>query len=185
MDQTTLFDATQLQTEEDLIACALPILRRRVSAHWGDPEWVRAGKKKGFSALYFLNEGNLIARVRAGAKTKRLEIRGSYWKLIPKDVPSSLHYVKIKNKDGLPDEHLDYCYILLDEGWHEGIEKMLEAIIDRIFETLPCDFACCSSYAACSDAMRCLHPGDRFYLDCSYRKKLFSGGSFFGQSATN
>lgn len=184
MEQATLFALESSGTAEDLAAHILPLLEERVIAHWGDPTWIRTAEKKGFISLYFLNEGNLIARIRMGKKSKRIEIRGSYWRLIPEALPSCLHYVKIRNKDGEQDEHLDYCYIYLDDGWREEMGTMLQSVIDSIFSALPCDYSCCSSYNACSDAMRCLHPGELDYLSCSYRKKLFSGISFFGHAPT-
>ena len=55
----------------------------------------------------------------------------------------------------------------------------------EIFRSLTTEqFACCNDFNSCSDAKRCLHPEDRFYNGCYYRKHLEAGRIFYGVNKT-
>ncbi len=43
-------------------------------------------------------------------------------------------------------------------------------------------FACCHDFMGCSDAKQCLHPDDRFFNGCEYRKNLEAGRIFYGKN---
>lgn len=50
----------------------------------------------------------------------------------------------------------------------------------QIFRNLITDtFACCNDYKLCSNVDHCIHPEDRFYNGCIYRKNLESGLNFY------
>lgn len=40
-------------------------------------------------------------------------------------------------------------------------------------------FACCNDFKRCSEAGGCLHPEDRFYNGCFYRRNLEAGRNFY------
>lgn len=45
-------------------------------------------------------------------------------------------------------------------------------------------FSCCSSYEACSDAMKCIKTDPMFYARCHYRQNLLAGKIFYGKNKT-
>ncbi len=52
-----------------------------------------------------------------------------------------------------------------------------------IFRNLTTDtFGCCNDFERCSDALQCLHPENRFYNGCMYRKNLEAGKVFYGKN---
>ena len=42
-------------------------------------------------------------------------------------------------------------------------------------------FGCCNDFMRCSDAGECIHPDDRFYNGCGYRRNLEAGKIFYGE----
>ena len=58
--------------------------------------------------------------------------------------------------------------------------KDLCALKHEIFRnTITEVFACCNDFKRCSAAGSCLHPDDRFYNGCYYRKNLEAGINFY------
>lgn len=52
-----------------------------------------------------------------------------------------------------------------------------------VFRNLITDtFACCNDFERCSDTLKCLHPENRFYNGCMYRKNLEAGKIFYGKN---
>lgn len=62
--------------------------------------------------------------------------------------------------------------------WLPSLRKAAQAAIEQI----PKDFSCCSHYAECSDAKRCIHPDKNFALGCFYRKQMVRGKIFYGEN---
>ena len=61
--------------------------------------------------------------------------------------------------------------------------EMLKNMKRVIFRNLITDtFACCNDFERCSNALKCLHPENRFYNGCMYRKNLESGKIFYGKN---
>lgn len=61
--------------------------------------------------------------------------------------------------------------------------KKLKETKQYIFRNLITDtFACCNDFERCSDALKCIHPENRFYNGCLYRKNLEAGKIFYGKN---
>ncbi len=61
--------------------------------------------------------------------------------------------------------------------------KKLKETKQYIFRNLITDtFACCNDFERCSDALKCIHPENRFYNGCMYRKNLEAGKVFYGKN---
>lgn len=59
--------------------------------------------------------------------------------------------------------------------------RLLKDLKRSIFRnTITEEFGCCNDFIRCSDAKACLHPEDRFYNGCGYRKNLEAGRIFYG-----
>lgn len=84
------------------------------------------------------------------------------------------------------------------EGTSSGAVRVPAADLDEVLALAPAlsaafeqalseqggeAFGCCSRFAACSDARRCLHPDVLTSLACSYRKNLEEGRIFYGDNA--
>ena len=64
-----------------------------------------------------------------------------------------------------------------------GALSRLKETKRRIFRaTVTEEFACCNDFIKCSDAKACIHPEDRFYNGCYYRKNLEAGRIFYGKN---
>ena len=61
--------------------------------------------------------------------------------------------------------------------------KGLKETKREIFRNLTVEeFGCCNDFERCSDALKCLHPENRFYNGCLYRKNLEAGKVFYGKN---
>lgn len=71
----------------------------------------------------------------------------------------------------------------LDGLTADQISEVVSALLDfkhSVFRSLITEtFACCNDFRRCSAARQCLHPEDRFYNGCYYRKNLEAGKIFF------
>lgn len=65
----------------------------------------------------------------------------------------------------------------------DQVDEVVSALLNfkhRTFRALVTEtFACCNDFRRCSAARQCLHPEDRFYNGCYYRKNLESGKIFY------
>lgn len=65
----------------------------------------------------------------------------------------------------------------------QQVAEVVSALLDfkhRTFRALVTEtFACCNDFRRCSAAGQCIHPEDRFYNGCYYRKNLESGKIFY------
>ena len=121
------------------------------------------------SSIYFLNSSTVFFQVRLRKKTRYMLIREEYEKI----VPAGTVITKTKTNEGMiriamktPEDILRYIPVL---------RAVLTDTI-RKYRT----FDCCSRYAACSDAKKCIHPDAKFALGCQYKKNLMSGKIFYG-----
>lgn len=68
------------------------------------------------------------------------------------------------------------------------IEDTFAELKDRkryIFRNLVEDtFACCNDFKKCSAVDKCIHPEDRFYNGCLYRRNLEAGRNFYKEENT-
>lgn len=82
------------------------------------------------------------------------------------------------------------CDDLLDDKFYVVHADQLGALADalrvykqQVFRTIITDtFACCSKFVDCSDARACLHPHERTFNGCYYRKNLENGIIFYGKN---
>lgn len=75
--------------------------------------------------------------------------------------------------------------IKLDLNTHPRTDTVTDLVgqaARTAIERIPKAFSCCSHYAECSDAMRCVHPDKDFALGCFYRKQMARGKVFYGKN---
>ncbi len=174
MNQQSMFDVMDYAPEEEKIFQLLrPVLEKRVKEHWMNARRLifslRDQRGSQCSAIYLFNENNLLVRICC---------RKRRWMELPRNnafsernLPLGIDYI------GKPGS---YIRIPLEEQWRDEYTEIILAALDGEFEAYPCDFSCCSSFRECSDARRCVHVDDLFYLGCSYRKSLYNGTVFWG-----
>lgn len=177
MDQESLFDTTEYAPEEEAIFDRLrPILGQRMAEHWMSADRLlfslRDPEASQFSAVYIFSENNLLFRLCCRKKQRWMEL------------PKNNSFSEKNLPDGMPYKISagNYIRIPLENEWKDEYTAVLLSALDGEFESYPCDFSCCSSYLECSNDRRCLHPDDVFYMNCSYRKRLYKGIVFFGEN---
>lgn len=63
------------------------------------------------------------------------------------------------------------------------VQQMLRDLLQECFNRQNVGaFGCCNDHVRCSDAGRCLHAEDKFYLGCMYRRNLEAGRIFYGRN---
>lgn len=116
--------------------------------------------------------GKVVFRIRINSKTQCLDteeelalgftdkIKGAW------QTKNSAHFPLVTDAQYLPVV-VDLLKQLLDYCW-------------KLSRVEP--FGCCNDHVRCSDAGRCLHPTETFYLGCMYRKNLEEGRIFYGDN---
>lgn len=91
----------------------------------------------------------------------------------------------------LPLERKDYqtdaFYTLTEKDTDEETLVLIFQILRKekqnIFRNTVTEiFGCCNDFIKCSDQKQCIHPEDRFYNGCMYRKNLEAGRIFYGKN---
>ena len=76
-----------------------------------------------------------------------------------------------------------YSHDFLSEDQLRVMIKALRETKNSLFRQLiEEEFGCCNDFVKCSDAKACLHPHERFYNGCIYRKNLEEGRIFYGKN---
>lgn len=71
--------------------------------------------------------------------------------------------------------------LITDQDSIAVMHEMLRSLFRECFNRQNVEsFGCCNDHVRCSDARRCLHQEDKFYLGCIYRKNLEAGRIFYG-----
>ena len=126
------------------------------------------GKTDYWSITYF---GALIARIHFGKKVSYFAVDAAVKGQLEK---SGIRYDTTKSDQ-------DFVRILLREP--EDILPCLDVVVavtQRVLDSIPKEFDCCSRFQACSDARRCVQPDDALRIGCGYRKVMASGRIFYG-----
>lgn len=114
---------------------------------------------------------NYAVRGRKNAKYFSLTVKKSYIPFI--SIPDSFSTRSI-NSDA------NNTFIEFD-SWNDEARELVKSILKycvEIFE--PSDkFGCCSKYAECSKAKKCIHNNTFYAKACWYRKNLESGKIFY------
>ena len=85
--------------------------------------------------------------------------------------------LRIQQEDGKP-----LTFTSDSTDWFTLFQELKETK-HTIFRNLTTEsFGCCNDFLRCSDAQKCIHPDDRFYNGCMYRKNLEAGKVFYGKN---
>ena len=90
-----------------------------------------------------------------------------------------------KSKLRIPKENNASIVLTADSADSDIIDQIniLKETKRTIFRNLITEtFACCNDFNRCSDALKCLHPENRMYNGCMYRKNLEAGKVFYGKN---
>ncbi|MDR1852044.1 MAG: hypothetical protein LBR21_05255 [Propionibacteriaceae bacterium] len=71
----------------------------------------------------------------------------------------------------------------MDDPFYAWVREVIE-LRYRNYSSTGDAFGCCSLYAECSDARRCLHDNLLYSRKCQYRKNLEAGIVFYGDNAS-
>ena len=117
--------------------------------------------------------GSVAFSIRINSRTRCLE---SY-------SPVAISYVdRIPGASVAKDESVRFP-IATSKDVVPVIEEMVNAVYEFQRDELRGEpFGCCNDFVRCSDALKCLHVGDRDYAGCMYRKNLESGRIFYGKN---
>lgn len=151
---------------DKLKAAALETLEK----NWLPEEFLVSASKAQISSLYFLNQSNLIVRVKEKENRSFISVSEAVVALLP----SNVKYNKDKNRRGNIE-------IAIEDGCVTSIHLLaVQASLQNILDTIACDFGCCGKYEECSDAKQCIHSDKQASLSCYYRRNLLQGRIFYG-----
>lgn len=123
------------------------------------------------SSVYFLSPNKLFLQIRLRKKSRYLLIPESYASELPEDVVTK----GTKSEEGMVRVVLNGAEDIVT--YAPVLRKILQSITRGYHE-----FACCSRYEECSDALTCIHPNPKFALGCKYRQNLDLGKVFYGKN---
>lgn len=125
---------------------------------------------KNMTSVYFLKNA-IFFQIRLRKMSRYIAIDDEFEFFIPSEIDKE-KVKKIGGKIRLameePTDILEYVPIL---------RSVLNVVCSRYRE-----FACCSRYEQCSDEKRCIHPDNKFALDCMYRQNLQADRIFYGKN---
>ncbi len=76
-----------------------------------------------------------------------------------------------------------YSLPCLDQAQWRSLFAVFRQTKQAMFrELIDEKFGCCNDFLKCSDAKECIHPHDRFYNGCIYRRNLEEGRIFYGKN---
>lgn len=151
---------------DNLKAAALETLEK----NWLPGEFLVSSSKAQSSSLYFLNQTNLIVRVKAKDDRSYISVSESIAALLSNEA----EYRKDKDRKGNIE-------IEIENGCVTPIHLLaVQAALQNILDAIACDFGCCGKYEECSDAKQCVHSDKQASLSCYYRHNLLQGRIFYG-----
>lgn len=158
---------------------AKPSTLEEVCLFWQNYIWDNDSDEDAFtwektsSGYSFSFYGRKVLELQNKAKGTTLAVRGRLKAVL---IPSFSFDKKNKNNfyplPQLNQQQMSRLVQLL-------IEEKEAAFRDSATES----FACCNDFIRCSDAKACIHPKDRFYINCAYRQNLEQGRIFYGKNA--
>lgn len=150
----------------NLKAAALETLEK----NWLPGEFLVSSSKAQSNSLFFLNQSNLIVRVKAKDDRSYISVSESIAALLPNEV----EHRKDKDRKGNIE-------IEIENGCVTPIHLLaVQASLQNILDSIVCDFGCCGRYEECSDAKQCVHSDKQTSLSCYYRRNLLQGRIFYG-----
>lgn len=136
------------------------------------PEFLSFQACTGYWSITYANA--LIARIHFGKKV-------SYFAVDTKTAQPLLEEAHIPYDIKASDR--DFVRIPLTEP--EDIKPaigVIQAVTQAVLDCIPKEFDCCSRFAQCSDAQKCIQPDDALRIGCGYRKIMASGKIFYGKN---
>lgn len=120
--------------------------------------------------------GEKIFNIRINSKTQCLDTEEEFI------FPYVSHITGAKLNDGGKKAYAQIP-LMTDEASVVIVHEMLRSLLQECFNRQTVEsFGCCNDHVRCSDARRCLHEDDKFYLGCIYRKNLEAGRIFYGKN---
>ena len=115
-----------------------------------------------------------VFNIRISSKTQCLDTETAFvFPYVSRIAGASLHTSDKKTYAQIP--------LVTDEQSVSAVNEMLRELFQDCFNRQNAvSFGCCNDHVRCSDARRCLHEDDKFYLGCIYRKNLEAGRIFYG-----
>lgn len=175
MNQTSLFEYpdVNLKNEQELVAYITQAMMDHMGGICGNRDIT---VKEGLTHTSIMLRGTTVCRVCSRA-TKRTAKR--YIAVYGTRLPESVQPLR------LPMQKADSGYVRLSIDNIECFSAALDAVLaalDDIVLQLPPLFSCCSYYASCSDARKCVNPAQEMALACSYCRKLAQGTIYYGKN---
>lgn len=136
----------------------------------GNDQDVTVNIAKTTTSISFYKEK--VFNIRINSKTQCLDTEDEFvFPYIPEITGATMHlggkYAQIP--------------LVTDEASVSKVNEMLQKLFQDCFNRQNTEsFGCCNDHVRCSDARRCLHEDDKFYLGCIYRKNLEAGRIFYG-----
>ncbi len=163
-----------LSAEDEIKSTVLDKLKtaalKTLKKNWLPGEFLVSSSKTQSNSLYFLNQTNLIVRVKAKDGRSYISVSESIAALLPNEV----EYRKDKDRKG-------NIIIAIENGGVTPIHILaVQAALQNILDAIACDFGCCGRYKECSDAKQCVHSDKQTSLSCYYRRNLLQGRIFYG-----
>lgn len=117
-----------------------------------------------------------VFNIRINSKTQSLVTEDEFvFPFIQSIAGASLHSGDKRNYAQIP--------LITDNNSVSIVYDMLQKLFQECFNRQNTEsFGCCNDHVRCSDARRCLHEGDKFYLGCIYRKNLEAGRIYYGMN---
>ena len=132
----------------------------------------KSGKSStsGYTAVYISTF--TVFRLHLRGKSDYISVPDILVDLVPAGTPTK----KVKSEE-------KYTRVLTD-AFHpiDFYIDLLISLVGKSIERFPKEWDCCSRYAACSDAKKCVHPDPCFALACGYRNVLNSGKIYYGKN---
>lgn len=124
------------------------------------------------TSIFFYKEK--VFNIRINSKTQCLDTEDRFvFDFVPDITGATLHLNDKRGYAQIP--------LITDEASVAKVYEMLQKLFQECFNRQNTEsFGCCNDHVRCSDARRCLHEDDKFYLGCIYRKNLEAGRIFYG-----
>lgn len=160
-----------LPTENEVSGKILAYLQHRADELHNLPTNA-VGKKrgKGYTSIVLLSF--LVCRVCLRGQNCYISVGGQFSSLLSND----FYIVRYIKDDKFIKIAIQSCLTITQ------VLEPLGNIFDRLVDSIPKDFDCCSKYMECSDAKHCINLDRNLALRCGYKKILRSGRIFFGNN---
>lgn len=165
MEQTELFNTP----EEEAYEAVRTLLENTLCQNGLDESYISLQKNKSDYSILF-NGTSVIAKL-SGKKKRYISFPSSFF--LATESSKVLNFVEsgpfYRKELKSFDEVSQYCTPLYE-------------VLQKIIESIPKEFDCCSRYLSCSEEKTCVHPDRMTALKCGYRKILSEGKVFYGKN---